>query len=349
VFIRKILEILPNPKPDFQTQLIATTHSPHIIYESNFMPIRYFCRASTPEGPHLTDVKNLSTFYQDEPEASREFLQQYIKLTHCDLFFADAAVLVEGNVERLLLPVIIEKFVPDLRSCHLTILEVGGAFAHRFENLVTFLDLPTLVITDLDSVLPAQAGTDDGDEGDDADGENGSQGVACTVDTAGAVTSNETLKQWLPKLNDIGELLASVEDLKAPVAADGSPGRVRVAYQTAEPVTWQGETKARAGRTLEEAFALQNLGWTQSADGRLLGLKIAKAADMSIEDLHDKLFARIKTFDKTRFALGVIAAVDRTWTAPRYIVEGLEWLSSKLELVAPDLIDDAAAQQVGDR
>lgn len=346
VFIRKILEILPNPEPGFQTQLIATTHSPHIIYESDFTPIRYFCRASTPDGPHLTDVKNLSTFYQDEPKASREFLQQYIKLTHCDLFFADAAVLVEGNVERLLLPVVIERFAPALRSCHLTILEVGGAFAHRFENLVTFLDLPTLVITDLDSVLPAPAGTDD-EEGDDD--ENGSRGTACAVGTVGAVTSNETLKQWLPKLNDIGELLAGAEDLKVPVTADGSPGRVRVAYQTAVPVTWRGETKVRAGRTLEEAFALQNLDWTQSADGRLLGLKIAKAADMSIEDLHDKLFARIKTFDKTRFALGVIAAVDRTWTAPRYIVEGLEWLGSKLELVAPDSIDAAPQQQAGDR
>jgi predicted ATP-dependent endonuclease of OLD family len=151
VFIRKILEILPEPEAEFQTQLVVTTHSPHIIYESNFKPIRYFCRSAS-NGLQLSDVKNLSTFYLDEEVATREFLQQYIKLTHCDLFFADAAVLVEGNVERLLLPLIIERFVPDLRSCHLTILEVGGAFAHRFENLVDFLGLPTLVITDLDSV-----------------------------------------------------------------------------------------------------------------------------------------------------------------------------------------------------
>ncbi|SPM31949.1 ATP-dependent nuclease [Mycobacterium terramassiliense] len=349
VFIRKILEILPNPEPDFQTQLVATTHSPHIIYESNFTPIRYFCRSSTPEGLHLTDVKNLSVFYEDEPDATREFLQQYIKLTHCDLFFADAAVLVEGNVERLLLPVIIERFVPDLRSCHLTILELGGAFAHRFENLVAFLGLPTLVITDLDSVCPAPAGTEDDAEGEAEGDENASKLAACTVTTAGAVTSNETLKQWLPKLSDIAELLAGGEDLKAPAEADGSPGRVRVAYQTGEPVTWRGETAVRAGRTLEEAFALQNLDWTQSVEGRPLGLKIAKAADMSIEDLHDRLFARIKTFDKTRFALGVIAAVDRTWTAPRYIVEGLEWLRDKLELVDPGLAARTAAQPAGDQ
>jgi predicted ATP-dependent endonuclease of OLD family len=265
------------------------------------------------------------------------------------LFFADAAVLVEGNVERLLLPVIIERFVPDLQSCHLTILEVGGAFAHRFENLITFLGLPTLVITDLDSVCPAPAGTDDDAEDEADDAEKASKLAACMVDTAGAVTSNETLKQWLPKLSGISELLAGGEDLKAPADADGSPSRVRVAYQTGEPVTWRAETEVRASRTLEEAFALQNLDWTQGADGRPLGLKIAKAADMSIEDLHKKLFARIKTFDKTRFALGVIAAVDQTWTAPRYIVEGLEWLRGMLELVAPGLNEGTAAQPTGDQ
>ena len=87
-----------------------------------------------------------------------EFLQQYLKLTHCDLFFADAAVLVEGNVERLLLPLIIERNVPELRACHLTILEVGGAFAHTFQELLDFLEITTLVITDLDSVEPIQGG-----------------------------------------------------------------------------------------------------------------------------------------------------------------------------------------------
>ena len=47
---------------------------------------------------------NLSDFTAAEDPDTRDFLLQYMKLTHCDLFFADAAVLVEGNVERLLLP-----------------------------------------------------------------------------------------------------------------------------------------------------------------------------------------------------------------------------------------------------
>ena len=340
VFIRKILEIIPSQEPGFQTQLVATTHSPHIIYESNFTPIRYFCRAPASEGVHLTEVKNLSTFYLDEEQTTREFLQQYIKLTHCDLFFADAAILVEGNVERLLLPAVIEHVVPELKSCHLTILEVGGAFAFRFQKLMTFLGLPTLVITDLDSVLPNTTASAD----PDGDAVTGS---SCPVDTPGARTSNQTLIQWLPQLTAVAELLAAGEDTKAPAHPDGSPGLIRVAYQTRESVTWQGVTDKRAGRTLEEAFALRNLDWTQSTQGQPLGLKIAKADQLSIPELHDRLFKRVKSLDKTAFALGVIAAVDQTWQVPEYIVEGLRWLHTKLDMVAPETVDDTATPEPG--
>lgn len=338
VFIRKILEILPESGAEFTTQLVVTTHSPHIIYESNFRPIRYFCRSSSMNGVHLSDVKNLSTFYGNEEEATLHFLQQYIKLTHCDLFFADAAVLVEGNVERLLLPLVIERSVPNLRSCHLTILEVGGAFAHRFENLLAFLGLPTLVITDLDSVSSASAGDGNGDDRDDEDGAPPRSASACTTDTQGAMTSNQTLKKWLPKIESIDKLLSADADVKAPVNVDGSFGLVRVAYQTYETVAWRGVTEERAGRTLEEAFALRNLEWTQGPDGKHLGLRIANASDLSIKQLHDRLFARVKAsgFDKTNFALGVIATVDPSWEAPRYIVEGLEWLLGRLEVVVPE-------------
>lgn len=343
VFIRKILQILPDPEAGFQTQLVVTTHSPHVIYESDFKPIRYFCRATQKNGVQCSDVKNLSKFYDDEVQATREFLQQYIKLTHCDLFFADAAVLVEGNVERLLLPLVIERFVADLRSCHLTILEVGGAFAFRFQQLVGFLGLPTLVITDLDSVEMSAPPDDDGDD-------QGTirAGRSCTVDTPGAVTSNQTLKGWLPKMNEVSELLTAGIEAKAPANSDGTPGLVRVAYQTREPVVWQGTCEDRAGRTLEEAFALQNLDWTQSLEGRGLGLRISGASGLTISELHEALYKRIKgtNFDKTAFVLGVLAAGEREWKAPQYMVEGLEWLRGKLEIVLPDELEGGTSEIV---
>lgn len=156
-----------------------------------------------------SEVLNLSKFYASEKEC-RSFLLQYMKLTHCDLFFADAAVLVEGNVERLLLPLMIEKAAPQLQSSYLSILELGGAFAHLFRTLIQFLGLTTLVITDLDSVIPPAPKPEieecddvtDGksDETDDDSEESNSLGAGtCMTDIPGAVTSNQTLVQWLPK------------------------------------------------------------------------------------------------------------------------------------------------------
>ncbi|MFS7180564.1 ATP-dependent endonuclease, partial [Serratia proteamaculans] len=74
------------------------------------------------------------------------------------MFFADKAVLIEGTSERLLLPAMIRKTdaaapgEPQLGSQYLTVMEVGGAYAHRFFDLLSFLELRTLIITDIDSV-----------------------------------------------------------------------------------------------------------------------------------------------------------------------------------------------------
>ena len=53
-----------------------------------------------------------------------------------------------------LMPTMIESTAKRLQSTYLAILEVGGAYAHRFEGLLSFLHIPYLVITDLDSVNP---------------------------------------------------------------------------------------------------------------------------------------------------------------------------------------------------
>lgn len=344
VFIRKIQDVLPAADDGFTTQMVVTTHSAHIIYEKDFTPIRYFRRSIDASANHISDVRNLSRFYDDEEEATRDFLLQYLKLTHCDLFFADAAVLVEGNVERLLLPLMIQKSRPELRACHLTILEVGGAFAHKFQQLLSFLDLPTLIITDLDSVESAEAS--DGDEDaateDDVDDTVAAAGEACMADVAGARTSNETLIQWVPKLQSVSELLAA--DEKAKLAADdqGQMGRVRVAYQTLQPASWGGVTENVAGRTLEEAFALQNLEWSQHLDRRPLRLRIRGCDGLDLAALREKVFVRVRNLDKTRFALELMAQPSCEWTTPAYISEGLDWLwdavkTTEVPAVLPEL------------
>ena len=66
--------------------------------------------------------------------------------------------MVEGMTERMLLPTVIQKLedlepdLPKLSSQYMTVLEIGGAYAHIFFELLEFLELRTLIITDFDSI-----------------------------------------------------------------------------------------------------------------------------------------------------------------------------------------------------
>lgn len=76
VFIRNVLRLLEDANDHatfFHTQLVITTHSPHILYERGFSPIRYFRRVSD-QLDHHTDVRNLSLFKTGVADApAREF------------------------------------------------------------------------------------------------------------------------------------------------------------------------------------------------------------------------------------------------------------------------------------
>lgn len=380
VFIRQVLELLTIEEDDgsiFGSQMVITTHSPHILYERGFKPIRYFRRKRV-GSEQLTEVLNLSAFYQAQPD-DRDFLEKYLKLTHCDLFFSDAAILVEGNVERLLLPVMIRKVAKNLRSACLCILEVGGAFGHRFQSLIEFLGLTTLIVTDIDSValVAPEAGDAvddeveefevpaDEDKGialqDQDDGENpigepvatplkNKYGKACLPNEPGAATSNQTLIKWLPGKLTIEDLRNASEAEKTHSLGDGA--KVRVAYQTERAVTWNGSTENLCGRTLEEDFGLQNPEWSQSAARKPLGLNLkGGAVDPSALaiGLHQKVSR--KSFDKTKFALAVLTENEDAWLVPAYIRDGLVWLKDEvrieLETVLPDAVPNVEVVTIG--
>ncbi|QJT18064.1 ATP-dependent endonuclease [Aeromonas sp. 1805] len=365
-FVRKLTDLIPPSGGDgYATQFVITTHSPHILYERGFQPLRYFRRSSETGAKQSSAVFNLSVFY-DQNEPDRDFLQRYMKLTHCDLFFADAAILVEGNVERLVLPLMITHGAKKLSTAYLSILEVGGAFAYRFRKLIEFLGLPTLIVTDLDSVHPgltkkeekaaaeaveeaeeeAEEEDDDDDECQDAEGKKEPKPRSkCPADTPGAITANQTLRQWLPGKSLIDDLLAAPADdrLQAPTVDGGA--HVMVTYQCPMNTTWGKDTLVLKSRTLEEAFAYENLVWCQKKEHHEIGLRWAKSSTMSLEELAAKIHKRVKgeSFKKTNFALGLLASNDASWVVPAYIQKGLEWLTTHVA-ISDDTINSAAAK-----
>lgn len=342
-FIRKVLELLRLPGEDtthFKSQVVVTTHSPHILYERGFAPVRYFRR----KRDYGTSVLNLSDFYSRTAEADRDFLEKYMKLTHCDLFFADAGILVEGNVERLLMPLIIEKHASRLQSAYITILEIGGAFGHRFKSLIDFLGLPTLIVTDIDSVKPPVTAGNGAPPDVDQDEPEGI-GKACMTNEPGAITSNQTLVQWLPGRTSITDLLAATAADCTQQRVGDVTSHVRIVYQAPTTMTWQGSTQALAGRTMEEAFVFENLAWCQDPAQASLGLRIPRNDTLSLSQLTQRLHRRVRSsgFNKTDFALGLLAVDQNAWTAPSYIVGGLVWLQDLVTpLPAPAVTDPPA-------
>ena len=235
VFIRQVSKVArqlsaqdgaPLPWP---VQFIVSTHSSHVANAAGFEAIRYFFPASE-GGVRVTKIKDLREGLRDTSNDHRRFLHQYLTLTRCDLFFADKAILIEGTSERLLLPVIIEKLeeaepeAPKLSSQYMTTMEVGGAYAHLFFALLDFLELRTLIITDLDSVL---------------------DGATCPVHQ-GTATSNACLNTWFAGDRPSPEALLAKDD-RSKVAK-----LRRIAYQQPEA---QG---GPCGRTFEDAFMLAN-------------------------------------------------------------------------------------------
>lgn len=239
VFIRKIADIASafnqETGESWPVQFVVSTHSSHVANEAHFETIRYFLASANKNGTISTKVKDLRNGLAEKPEPDRTFLHQYMTLTRCDLFFADKAVLIEGTTERLLLPRIISMLDKDLAegtklgSQYLSVVEVGGAYAHIFFDLVNFLELRTLVITDLDSVKANGAG----------------KLVACQV-SQGDKTSNACLKSWYENSG-----ITPTELLVADEAAR-TKGLLRLAYQCPEAET------GPCGRSFEDAFMLAN-------------------------------------------------------------------------------------------
>ncbi|NCB26637.1 MAG: ATP-dependent endonuclease [Bacteroidia bacterium] len=322
-FIANIWEIISNSafeanQKDLVPQLVVSTHSSHVLDAVDFDKVRYFERCELEgENPHLVATLNASRVhslrnFQPDPidfdgkkvdrEEAKKFLLRYLKLTHCDLFFADAAILVEGTVEKLLLPKMIEKSTPSLRTKYLSILEVGGAYAHRFEGLLSFLNIPYLVITDLDSVDP---------EG---------RHPAKRGDHPGALTSNASLKKFFG-VNTVQELLA----LGAEQKTDKEKDRC-VVFQVGITVEEDGKSLTMIPRTIEEAFAFDNFIVLRSGE-----LNVEIDAPYVLEEAYQTIYERIKSsgFKKTNFALDVLAS-ESAWTTPKYIADGLLWLEQRL-------------------
>lgn len=322
VFIRKGYEVLRNhdalTDSTFSTQMIVSTHSSYIAHELDFPCLRYFRRRpATKKGEIPTaTVINLSQTFGDCSETSK-FAMRYLRTTHCDLFFADAAILVEGSAERMLIPHFIREKFPTLNQSYISLLEIGGAHAHRLKPLLDTLGLLSLVVTDLDSIHEAHTAKVRPERG------------------KGYRTGNTTLKKWVPKMKLLDELLDLSNEAK-----QAAGGLVRVAYQCPITVKYKEDEEDESDwnaipYTFEDSLALTNLALFRDYEepvGLLKKLQEALKKD-TLEEACDDMFTNLEKGSKAEMALELLYLSEPgQLEPPAYIADGLKWLEKRLEV-----------------
>jgi predicted ATP-dependent endonuclease of OLD family len=342
VFINKAYKVLRDhvdlgENPALQTQLIVSTHSSHVAHEVKFACLRYFRRLPAGMGGStvpISTVINLSDVFGEGTETER-FVTRYLRAQHSDLFFADAAILVEGPAEKMLVPNFIRGHYEFLTQCYITLLEINGSHAHRLRGLIDALGLLTLVVTDLDA----------GDV-------EGKQVKAAPVKRGvGQLTNNNVLKSWIPEIEGVDNLLAATPEQKT---RDGDQlFAIRVAYQL--PITVpknDGDEKDEAlPSTFEDALVFENKEFFSKLKGHGLVKKFSDALNENV-DAHDTaaaIFDALRGGNKAEFALDVLLSEEfNKLKCPGYIAEGLIWLEERLKKkqvdVLPTIEDEGMAK-----
>lgn len=327
-----------------RSQLLISTHSSHLAHAEDLDRLRYVRRiaATTDHPTPSTEVVDLGDVFGNDEE-TRQFAERYFRVQHTDLLFANAALLVEGVAERMLVPLFMELKYEKLNSRYVSFLDIGGSHAHKLRPLVEKLRIPTVVITDLD---PTELKV----------GPKGKPRWMATANTgqAGLKSGNSTLRDWHPKLQD-------VEDFKVPTPAQliwtgASECKVRFAWQL--PVA---EASSQWPTTFEDSLVLTNIDWfkglnklaeeaeaakasgQKNADdnkkvrpptGALANVAEAVAGAATAVDLLTDLHALMRnSFNKGDFAASIFerVAAGEDVKCPKYIADALTWLQDELD------------------
>lgn len=324
-----------------ELQYIISTHSSHIVAESNFEDIRYLKRDKN--AAIAKNLKSLETEYEkDGQKDNYKFLKQYLTLHRAELFFADKAIFIEGDTERILLPAMMKKIDQDnqenpLLSQNISIIEVGN-YSHIFEKFIDFFGIKSLIITDIDSAMSKE-------KHEEFKKTNSEIKQMVPVDDANAtITTNPSLKFFYDTellsdfknknikdlvLNKIERMNTSIGKTEKKWIKDEN-GYLACAYQKSE-ANIDGTTYH--ARSFEDSFFHINRQFIVDNKSGFKSLKNIKLFDDVSNDAYKLAESCIDK--KPAFAIEILlnSKTDAengnefsNWQIPAYIKEGLLWL-----------------------
>lgn len=338
IFIKNIKKLLNAPlttKAEYRKiQSIISTHSSHIVSESEFGDIKYMRR--TGNEVIAKNLKDLQNEYDNDEQQWYTFLKHYLTLSRSELFFADKAIFIEGDTERILLPILMKKLDQEelcdedkneLPLCkqNISIIEVG-AYSHIFGKFINFIGLEKAVVfTDLDVGHKI----------------NGKGHILKTkyVDSDEMLTSNNALKKYFKNLKDgndlkVNKLLSLTDNQKVFTWSTAESqwkqdenGNMRVCFQVKES-NYQA-------RTFEDNFFAINKDFLQNNKDTIRGLDEGKLKDYldTAKEFDEYDLAEAGIESKATFAVEIIFNSVKKgdnefcgWNIPQYIKDGLLWI-----------------------
>jgi len=143
-----LADYLANNTPGKSTpQTIVTTHSPTLV--ASIPPSRVHVMFAD-RATQYPKCSSIAAGGMDEKE-QRE-LQRMMDITRATLYFAKAAILVEGISEALLIPVLAKRLGHDLTKLHISVIPICGVAFETFKKLLdpSVLGIPVAIVTDAD-------------------------------------------------------------------------------------------------------------------------------------------------------------------------------------------------------
>lgn len=353
IFIKNIKNILNKSSNDktngFNLQTVITTHSSHIVSESEFNDIKYLMKKNKCE-VISKNLKDLEKEYLKEEETPRKekheitnnqsynFLKQYLTLNRAELFFADKAIFIEGDTERILIPAMMKKMDLEYKnseketalcSQNISLIEVGN-YSKVFEKFLNFIGVKSLIITDLDSAHRIPDTDKNGIQKKNKDGTLKEKIEKCKV-SDGTFSSNASLNYFFNDIKSFDDLINL--DLNRKIFHNENnlwkvdeKGNLLIVFQTKERNDLNKEYNASS---FEDSFFHINSKFIIENVDKFNSLKNKNKLASLIETPYD--FGKECIDKKTSFAIEILLNSDErysNWKIPSYIEEGLKWLKN---------------------
>lgn len=324
LFIKNINDaigtLLQSKNKNVNSQLIVTTHSSHILNSKvhtgntfnniNYVTIKNYKTHVVnlndgiimPKSPLVVKGKKEEELIQERKD-NLNFLKKHIKYKVSELFFSDALIFVEGVTEETLLNYYIDQIV-GLNKYYISIFNIDGAHGLVYHELIKQLDIPALIITDLDICRSE---------------EEKEKTFSQISDLTGRTTTNKTIIKFNRDLDKIDDLPDFIED-----------ENIYLAYQR--------KIEGYFPTSFEEAFILTN--YNNSIVNDVLAsvkpniYKEIVGPDQCIENIMQNSYKLQRKLSKSKsdfanqllFKYLTASEKDTIPTLPVYINDGLMWL-----------------------